>query len=294
VLRTATQPALKKRDEFKHGLAGVREIAPDPKRMHQEFLRTRLEDAGTPALEDVAELIRDKEQVLCIVNTRGRASELFDLMYGEPGARHLSALMCPAHRSQELKEIREALRTGGPCRVVSTQLVEAGVDVSFPEVIREMAGLDSIAQAAGRCNREGELEGLGRVTVFTPEEGLASAFRQAAGSAQSTLRHYGHDPFAPEAVEFFFSETYWLQEQLLDKKKILEEFKIPAPNWAFRDVANRFRLIENIMCPVIIPYNQEAKNLIKRLRFAAAPGGILRKLQHYTVKIYAHFSGSDV
>jgi CRISPR-associated endonuclease/helicase Cas3 len=287
VLCTATQPALKKRDEFKHGLAGVREIAPDPKRMHQEFLRTRLEDVGTLALEDVAELIRDKEQVLCIVNTRTRASDLFDLVHREPGARHLSALMCPAHRSQELKEIREALRAGGPCRVVSTQLVEAGVDVSFPEVIREMAGLDSIAQAAGRCNREAELKDLGRVTVFTPEEGLASAFRQAAGSAQSTLRHYGDDPFAPEAVEFFFSETYWLQEQLLDQKQILEEFKVPL-NWAFRDVANRFRLIENIMCPVIIPYNQEAEQLIERLRFAAAPGGVLRELQHYTVQIYAH------
>jgi CRISPR-associated endonuclease/helicase Cas3 len=151
-----------------------------------------------------------------------------------------------------------------------------------------MAGLDSIAQAAGRCNREGELEGLGRVTVFTPEEGLAPAFKQAAGSAQSTLRHYGDDPFAPEAVEFFFSETYWLQEQLLDKKQILDEFKAPAPNWAFRDVANWFRLIENIMYPVIIPYNQEAEKLIERLRFAAAPGGILRELQHYTVQIYSH------
>lgn len=288
VLCTATQPALKKRDEFKHGLKGVREIAPDPKRMHQEFLRTRLEDAGILAIEDVAELIRDKEQVLCIVNTRTRASEMFDLVHEEPGARHLSALMCPAHRSQELQEIREVLRNGGPCRVVSTQLVEAGVDVSFPEVIREMAGLDSIAQAAGRCNREAELKDLGRVTVFTPEEGLASAFRQAAGSAQSTLRHYGDDPFAPEAVEFFFSETYWLQEQLLDKQQILDEFKTPAPNWAFRDVANRFRLIENIMYPVIIPFNQEAENLIERLRFTVAPGGILRELQHYTVQIYAH------
>ena len=288
VLCTATQPALKKRDEFKHGLEGVREIAPDPKKMHQEFLRTHLEDAGTLKLEDVAELIRDKEQVLCIVNTRTRASELFDLVDEEPGARHLSALMCPVHRSEELKEIREVLKNGDPCRVVSTQLVEAGVDVSFPEVIREMAGLDSIAQAAGRCNREAELKDLGRVTVFTPEEGLAPAFKQAAGSAQSTLRHYGHDPFAPEAVEFFFSETYWLQEQLLDKKQILDEFKVPAPNWAFRDVANRFRLIENVMYPVIIPFNQEAESLIERLRFAAAAGGILRELQHYTVQIYAH------
>lgn len=288
VLCTATQPALKKRDDFKYGLDGVRELAPNPKRMHTEFLRTRLKDAGRLDLEEVANLIRDKEQVLCIVNTRARAGSLFDLVQNEPGARHLSALMCPAHRSQELKEIREILRCGDPCRVVSTQLVEAGVDVSFPEVIREMSGLDSIAQAAGRCNREGELDELGKVTVFTPSEGLAPAFSQAAGSAQSTLRHNGHDPFAPDAVEHFFLETYWLQEQFLDKKQILDEFKAPAPKWAFRDVANRFNLIENFMCPVIIPFNQEAERLIERLRFSVAAGGILRKLQHYTVQIYTH------
>jgi len=288
VLCTATQPALRKRDDFKYGLDGVREIAPDPKRMHKEFLRTRLKDAERLDFEDVANLIRDKEQVLCIVNTRARAGSLFDLVQNEPGARHLSALMCPAHRSQELKDIREVLRDGAPCRVVSTQLVEAGVDVSFPEVIREMAGLDSMAQAAGRCNREGELDDLGKVTVFTPAEGLAPAFSQAAGSAQSTLRHYGHDPFAPDAVEYFFSETYWLQEQRLDEKQILDEFRAPASKWAFRDVANRFNLIENFMCPVIIPFNQEAERLIERLRFAAAAGGILRQLQHYTVQIYTH------
>lgn len=288
VLCTATQPALRKREEFKHGLEGVREIAPDPKRMHREFTRTYLDDAGTLALKDVAELVRKKEQVLCIVNTRDRAGDLFALVQEESGARHLSALMCPAHRSRKLEEIKKALRKGVPCRVISTQLVEAGVDISFPEVIREMAGLDSIAQAAGRCNREGELKELGRVTVFTPEEGLVSCFKQAAGSAQSTLRHYGQDPFDPAAVEHFFSETYWLQDTYLDSQNILGEFKVRAAKWSFRDVAKRFKLIKNIMRPVLIPFNSTAEQLIEQLRFASLPGGILRKLQHYTVQIYPY------
>lgn len=183
VLCTATQPALNKRDDFKYGLEGIREIAPDPKRMHKEFLRTRLEDVGILSLSEVADYICERKQILCIVNTRARSGKLFDLIKNEPGARHLSALMCPVHRSQILREIKDNLKQGEPCRLISTQLIEAGVDISFPEVIREYSGLDSIVQAAGRCNREGENAGLGKVSVFMPEEGLAPAFKQKAGNA---------------------------------------------------------------------------------------------------------------
>jgi len=287
VLCTATQPALNEREEFKAGLHGLREIAPDPDRMHKEFARTRLVDAGTLSLQDVAKLIVKREQVLCIVNTRKRASELFDLVREEPGVRHLSALMCPAHRTKALDDIRNALAAGEPCRVVSTQLVEAGVDVSFPAVIREMAGLDSITQAAGRCNREGESEKPGEVTVFMPEEGLPPAFARAAGSTQSTLRRFD-DPFSPQAIEDFFSETYWLLGDELDKKQILAEFKGRKPNWQFRTVADKFRLIENDMVPIIVRYDDEAEELIRQLEFIEFPRGILRRLQQYTVQIYRH------
>uniref|UniRef100_UPI0025BC601A CRISPR-associated helicase Cas3' n=1 Tax=Desulfonatronospira sp. TaxID=1962951 RepID=UPI0025BC601A len=286
VLCTATQPALNKRDDFKHGLEGIREIAPDPKQMHKKFLRTSLEDAGTLSLEQVADFMCDREQVLCIVNTRSRAASLYEMISTHAGAKHLSALMCPVHRSHILKEIKDSLKQGAPCRLISTQLIEAGVDISFPEVIREYAGLDSIVQAAGRCNREGELSGLGKVYVFMPEEGLAPAFKQQAGNASNTLRHHGDDPFSPEAIEYYFSETYWLRQEHLDKQKILEEFNIPKPNWAFRDVAERFKIIDQKMTPVIIPFDEQAEELIQSLRFAETKGGILRSLQQYTVQVY--------
>ena len=288
VLCTATQPALSKRDDFKHGLEEIREIAPDPKRMHKEFLRTRLEDVGILSLQGVADYICGKNQILCIVNTRARAGKLFDLIKSEQGARHLSALMCPAHRTLILDKISADLKQDRPCLVISTQLIEAGVDISFPEVIREYSGLDSIVQAAGRCNREGENAGLGKVSVFMPEEGLAPAFKQKAGNAGSTLRHYSDDPFSPEAVEYYFSETYWLQQERLDENKILDEFDIPRPNWAFQDVSDRFRIIDHKMVPVIIPYDEQAEKLIQSLRFADSRGEILRSLQQYTVQIYKH------
>ncbi|MFP4128531.1 MAG: CRISPR-associated helicase Cas3' [Desulfonatronovibrio sp.] len=288
ILCTATQPALNKRDDFKYGLEGIREIAPDPNRMHKEFLRTRLEDVGIFSLEDVADYVNGRNQVLCIVNTRARASRLFDLIKDESGAKHLSALMCPAHRAKVLEGVKQDLKTGGPCRLISTQLIEAGVDISFPEVIREYAGLDSIVQAAGRCNREGESVGLGKVSVFMPKEGLASVFKQKAGNAGNTLRHYADDPFSPAAVEYYFSETYWLKQEFLDEKKILDEFDIPRPNWAFRDVAERFRIIDRKMIPVIIPFDTQAEKLIQSLRFAEIRGGILRSLQQYTVQIYKY------
>ncbi len=288
VLCTATQPALNKRDDFKYGLEGIREIAPDPKRLHKEFLRTRLEDAGVLSLEDVADYVNDRNQVLCIVNTRARASRLFDLIRDESGAKHLSALMCPAHRTRVLGEVKQDLKMKVPCRLISTQLIEAGVDISFPEVIREYSGLDSIVQAAGRCNREGESAGLGKVSVFMPKEGLAPAFKQKAGNAGNTLRHYADDPFSPEAVEYYFSETYWLKQEFLDEKRILDEFDIPRPNWAFRDVAERFRIIDHKMIPVIIPFDDQAEELIQSLRFVEIRGGILRSLQQYTVQVYKH------
>lgn len=286
VLCTATQPALEKCD-LVCGLDGVRELAPDPVRMHSAFARTRLEDCGEQSLPEVADMIREREKVLCIVNTRARASELFSMIQDEPGARHLSALMCPAHRTVALEAIRKDLAAGEPCRVVSTQLIEAGVDVSFPEVIREMAGLDSIIQAAGRCNREGERENLAPVHVFTPKEGVVRAFATKAGCTESVLRSdKGAEPFAPEAVREYFRQAYWLNSDRLDHKNIRKLLENPSGEWLFAEAAKRFRIIENKMIAVMIPYDEDADKLINQLRYAEHHGGILRSLQQYTVQVY--------
>lgn len=174
VLSTATQPALASRDYFDpqkkiRGLDQVREIIPDPDELYRRLKRV---DVRLPAdwrtaiaWEDLAGRLTAHESVLAIVNTRRHARELHRLM--PAGTLHLSALLCGAHRSAVIAGIKSRLAAGIPTRVISTQLVEAGVDLDFPVVYRALAGLDSIAQAAGRCNREGRLP-TGEVHVFIP------------------------------------------------------------------------------------------------------------------------------
>ncbi|TFH41084.1 MAG: CRISPR-associated helicase Cas3', partial [Lysobacterales bacterium] len=157
VLCTATQPALSTSPTFRNGLDGVREIIAKPEELYKALKRVSISDIGKLQDAELVERLRGHEQVLCVVNTRGHARKLYELLAGAPGLYHLSASMCPAHRSIKFAEIRSALAAKKPCRVISTQLVEAGVDIDFPVVYRAMAGIDSIAQAAGRCNREGKL-----------------------------------------------------------------------------------------------------------------------------------------
>ena len=129
---------------------------------------------------------------MCIVNNRRHARELYQAVAGQPGTRHLTTCLCAAHRREVLAEIRRDLKDGRPVRLVATSLVEAGVDVSFPVVYRALAGLDSLAQAAGRCNRNGEVPGGGRVIVFESPEGASHRpppeLRQFAEVARSVLR----------------------------------------------------------------------------------------------------------
>lgn len=187
VLCTATQPALSSNDDFRGGLDGVREMMSTPLHLEPAFARVRERRLGTTTDVDIAELMLAQKQSLCVVNTKKHARLLFQALGEAEGRFHLSAAMCPAHRSRVLGSsadpaagsIRRKLIDREPCRVVSTQLVEAGVDVDFPVVIRAMAGIDSIVQAAGRCNREGKISQGGQLYVFTPEEGRsARIFRQ--------------------------------------------------------------------------------------------------------------------
>lgn len=291
VLCTATQPALIKSPAFPFGLPEDRatEIMANPEELHLAFKRVHLENIGRISDDRLAEHIARQERVLCIVNTRQRAFDLFQLIRGLPGSNHLSARMCPAHRSQVLTGIRKSLEKGEPCRVVATQLVEAGVDLDFPVVFREMAGLDAIAQAAGRCNRNAKLA-TGKVSIFLPEDGrIPKLFRRAAGVADSVLRRF-QDPFAPEAITDYFRQVYWLAGDELDKKEILADLEsgVREGDFPFRQIGERFRLIESDMTTVIIPWNEKAGRLIDRLKYAEFPGSILRRLQPYTVQIYTY------
>jgi CRISPR-associated endonuclease/helicase Cas3 len=236
------------------------------------------------------------EQVLCIVGTRAHARDLFVALREKApaGTFHLSALMCPAHRSAKLGEIKAVL-AAGPCRVIATTVVEAGVDIDFPLVYRIMAGLDSIAQAAGRCNREGKRDREQSIVQLFEIEGRRSIpeLRANEDAAREVLRRTGVDPMGLDAMEAYFRRLYWGRtagrEDGLDARGILGRLNTQAHDgWLpFADIARDFRMIDEAMEPVIVPWDAKARDLIARLEDSELerPGIIARQLQPYIVNV---------
>lgn len=301
VLCTATQPAIEKRDRFGIGLEGVRPIIEDPRALHDGMRRTRVEQSGPLTKDQVVERLRAERQVLCVVNSRRHAADLLKLL-GDSQALHLSASMCAAHRSEAIAEIRRRLdpAVNEPCRVVSTQVIEAGVDVDFPAVYRAIAGLDSIAQAAGRCNREGRLADdhgnpqRGRVVVFDydahqyPTDPLiargAERFREIAPD-------HAADLLAPAAVEAYFRLHYWQQggddgrgwdrgrEHASVMKCFARDKKIGL-HAQFRVADEAYRLIDDAQTPILVPYGPRGRELIAELERMPDPPDPT-KLRHF-------------
>jgi len=299
ILCTATQPALMANDEFKNGLEGAREMMSAPPDLEKALARVREKRLGTTKDADIIRLIRDEKRCLCIVNTKKHARLLFQALGGAEGGFHLSAAMCPVHRSRvlgDLKEpkagtIRQRLRDEEPCRVVSTQLVEAGVDLDFPVVIRAIAGIDSIVQAAGRCNREGRIAEGGRLYIFTPEEGLPPGhFRQSAQITELVLHDREGSTLDSETVRAYFRELYWVKDHGggLDSERIMPLFEPGAVSgdFPFKTVAGLYRLIPDAQMPVIVPFDDRAGELCEELRWNTSPGALLRRLQPYTIQVY--------
>lgn len=293
LLCTATQPALgpQRSPGFNFdGLEGICEIAEDPCRLFESLKRVEVrlpENIHEPTTwEDLAEKLARLPSVLCIVNRRDDCRQLWSLM--PKGAFHLSALMCGAHRSHRIAEIKARLKAGLPTRVISTQLVEAGVDLDFPAVYRAVAGLDSIAQAAGRCNREGLLE-KGTLTVFTPlTRPPVGVLRQAAEIGARLLDEREADPLAPQRFTDFFRQLYWLQgEDRLDSRKILNDLNPDAQfRFSFRTAATKFKLIDDcLQAPVIVTYGDEGAKLVGQLTRLGPERWLLRKLQRYVVNL---------
>jgi CRISPR-associated endonuclease Cas3-HD len=297
VICTATQPILEKQNDFPQfpGLPAdsVREIIRDVPSLYKELRRVKVlppTDLRTPkSWEEVASELSSTERDLCVVSDRKSCRELYSLM--PKGTYHLSALMCAQHRSKRIAEIKAQLEEDGPVRVVSTQLVEAGVDFSFPTVYRAMAGLDSIAQAAGRCNREGELTAqgkLGKVVVFVPPRAApAGILRKAADTAAAMLTAGLEDPIDSEAFAPYFSELYW-KANSLDAKGIMGLLKPDMPDCGiqFRSAAEAFRIIDDKnQKAILVPY-REGEKLIAELKAKGPERWLLRKLQRYSVNVY--------
>lgn len=291
VLCTATQPAIGKSAGFKKGLELEQaEIVRDVPSLFHELRRTQQTWLGPRSQEEITDRLRQEEQVLCIVSTRDQALQLFAEIKDMDGAFHLSALMYPEHRSQVLKKIRERLHPDNPqpCRVISTQLIEAGVDVDFPVVFRSLAGMDSIAQAAGRCNREGRHD-LGEVFIYKPETMPShSYFRQTAQSAERLFDRFADRLIEPECIRSYFEDYFWVNKDRMDEDRTLEKCSpgtVVSGDFVFEDIAE-FRMIENANQAVVIAIEEDVVELVRQLEYVESPKKILRKLQQYSVQIY--------
>lgn len=290
LLCTATQPALKA-PGFAGGLQNVRELATNPSQLADSLKRVQIRHVGMLDDASVSDHLVKRTQVLCIVNNRRHARSLYESISDQPGARHLTTLMCAKHRSQVLKEVRRLLKEGKPCRLIATSLIEAGVDVDFPTVLRAEAGLDSIAQAAGRCNREGRRSpDSSEVLVFVPENPdwtPPSELKQFAQAAREVLRQHSDDPLGLDAIERYFRLLYWQKgSRELDAHDLLgqiEEGRLDG--LPFEMLASKFRMIDSAQMPVIVPFDEDAQAALRDLEFAEGCAGIARRLQPYLVQV---------
>ncbi|HUY82744.1 MAG TPA: CRISPR-associated helicase Cas3' [Acidobacteriaceae bacterium] len=302
VLCTATQPALDTRpDSFGktllRGPGDATEIVSGTEQLYKQLERVTISLPqnwnASGNWDEIADRIASHPSVLAIVNTRADCRELHRRM--PAGTVHLSALMCGEHRSYVIKKIKERLPEEA-VRVISTQLIEAGVDVDFPVVYRALAGLDSIAQAAGRCNREGKQTGKGQVIVFIPPtQAPPGLLRFGEDACRIVLHERPENPLTPDLFKSYFTHYYSkVGEDGLDKHGIEKLMTQDAAQCRiqFRAAAKEFQLIEEDgSVAVIVPYanpedaRRDSRPLIARLRSGELHRGLLRELQRFTVMV---------
>jgi CRISPR-associated endonuclease/helicase Cas3/CRISPR-associated endonuclease Cas3-HD len=287
VICTATQPKL---GDLLDEKVRPREIIQSPDRLYEAFKRVRVTPLDPMSDADLSARLNDHRQVLCIVNTRTHAKKLYEALKDSGNCFHLSARMCPVHRRKKIAEIKSRLKSGDDCRVISTQLIEAGVDIDFPVVYRTMTGIDSVAQAAGRCNREGKLP-AGEVFIFksTETHGKATSWQSVVAEIGEITLASSDDPLSLQTVAEYFQRLYhYKADSGLDEKKILQQIEERAGEFAFpfEEIANEFQIIEEGTKDVIIPFDDHARSTIDRLRTAEYPWRFVRDLQGYSISIY--------
>lgn len=298
VLSTATQPALGSFEPFGgqpfRGLDNVREIIDEPDALYQQLKRVEVSvpgDLQTPRdWPGIADELINHLSVLCVVSRRDDARELHRLMTAKEAGKdtlHLSALMCGEHRSKVIEDIKARLNRNEPVRVISTQLVEAGVDLDFPVVYRALAGLDSIAQAAGRCNREGKQTGLGRVVVFVPPKPAPPGLlRQAAQISVSLLSGNTSNVLGRDLARKFFEHLY-ARAPSLDKHDIHDLLTRDARDCQiqFRTAGERFKLIDDSAYQTFLVRYGDNDGLLGKLEKEGPQRWLMRKLQRYSVNL---------
>lgn len=285
VLCTATQPSLG--PLFSPNIR-LKEICKDVDALYEFFKRVTYKQEEYRSIDDLVDSLNSTKRVLCIVNSKKVAQDILEKLDKEC-RYHLSTFMCPNHRRRVLGEIKRLMGDktyDGPCRVVATSLVEAGVDLDFPEVYRELAGLDNIIQAAGRCNREGKQacrDSFIHVFRLKDENIAPPRFIRLPIEVTNNVRLKYEDIASVEAIKEYFDELHILKGEGLDSKNILTRSDKSFP---FKDIANDFVLIGNSGKSILIPYDDESKALLSQLKAGVRNRNILRSVGQYVVNVY--------
>lgn len=288
VLCTATQPVLEDIIKSFCPQLKIREICSEIAPMYKRFKRVTYRNGGHMSEDVLCHELALHNQVLCIVNTRKAAQQLFEKLPSE-GRFHLSTQMYPAHRKRILAQIRKRLAEGKTCRVVSTSLIEAGVDVDFPAVFREMAGLDSIIQAAGRCNREGKRRTEESIVTYYESDSFIPTLQEInIGAAKEALADEG-DPGDAETICRYFTIWRSLMGNNTDKTKTIDHLRngFRGCMFPFKKVAQEFRFIDNETCTIYIS-TEESKMLCQKIENGTADRMDFRSAGQYSVSVYEH------
>ncbi|MEI6647171.1 MAG: CRISPR-associated helicase Cas3' [bacterium] len=305
VFSSATQPAFRHSTNLPDGFYSeeITEIAPNPVSLFSDLRRVVYElpkQGETLSWDALSDLLVAEPQCLCVVNLTRHARDLWDKLNEKINDTqqkpiHLSSAMCPAHRLAVIRNIRRRLKNKKTCRVISTQLIEAGVDVDFPVVWRAMGPLDSIVQVAGRCNREDKLTGFGTVHIFTPDDNKLpkGIYGTATGQAVVTLGRLGIEATNrlatdPSVFTQYFSELFQLSNT--DTQDIMQDREA----FRFRTVAAKAVVIKDSGVPVVIPigyarhYLDKLQSRIPKSDTPRFTRDDLRNLQRYMVNIRQH------
>lgn len=288
IFTTASQPVLtgdivgsNKLVTFE-GLPEIKEIIPEEAKLHDRLRRVGLVfDKSRSNYDEIAERLAKFPRVLCIVNTRNDAKEIYSRLPKEGICLHLSRMMCPDHVRTVIEQVKTTLKQApnAVVRVVATQLIEAGVDIDFPVVFRQEAGLDSILQAAGRCNREGKMD-LGTTYVFSLEKPLPTGFISQTNNARLGMGN-GYDWFSPEAMNAYFKQLY-SRTPTFDKANIKD--LLYKPELRFETAATEFKLIDDNTTTAIINW-KNSMVLVERLRQEGPNYRLMKALAQFSVNV---------
>lgn len=295
VFCTATQPAL---DGVIEGISGMTEICTFRDRFFSELRRVTYRLEGPVSDERLVAELAERDQVLCIVNSKKQARVLYGAIKGD-GSFHLSTSMHPAHRRKTIRVIRERLENGLTCRVVATSLVEAGVDLDFPVVYRAMCGLDGIVQAAGRCNRNGRRpaeESAVHVFEAPGDYTVPAEVAQRAGIARTVMSQLGMLSKEEQSVEAaldgldvlrdYFERLFALRKSGMDRERVYEDLSTSRPeSYPFSSVAERFHLVDGPGYSIVVPDDAVVAQ-VARLRDGIADRDDMRALRSYMVDVY--------